>query len=98
MVIVDFVVASTLVLLASATIFWVVMHLWAYNFLNLESYYLARSRLYGNTVSCGSADAVVSQTWIKRYRYCFGTNVYTNYELLPEHLPQTGSFSLTLER
>ena len=57
-VLVDFIVAASLVALVTLSIVWLIVHLWVYNFLSLESYYLARSRLYGNTQSCESSKII----------------------------------------
>jgi hypothetical protein len=43
--------------------------IWAESFTNIESFYISRARLYGNTQDC-RASTIVPQSFIKRKYLC----------------------------
>lgn len=107
-VLVDFIVASSLAMLASGSIIWLVLHLWVYNFVNTEAFYLARAGLYGNTYVCQPSESLVSKIWVYRKYFCSGGSVNSQYTIFPELfrssndqpevMRQTPRFTVHLER
>ncbi len=90
-IIVDVLQASTLVLLVLCGVFVVVTHLWTRVYLESESFYLARSRLYQNTNSCSPNTTLVPDTWVSRQYFCNEASVKVEYKFLPKLLDTNSS-------
>lgn len=91
-VLADLLVASSLIMLSTICVIWVILHLWVYNFVNTEAYYLARASLYGNTHLCRPAETLISNSWVDRQHICSGARVETRYKIFP------GLFSISKDQ
>lgn len=95
-ILVDVLQASTLVLLVLSGAFVVVTHLWSRVYLESESFYLARSRLYQNTKTCSANTNLVPESWVNRQYVCNDSSIQVQYDFLPKLLDSKGNFNFSL--